>query len=103
MPVVGLERSVQESRLGEVGGFEAVEVIERIKDAARSRGIVAGIHVASVDYARRVIERGFQFVTIQSDGRLLGGAAAEALAAVRETETTAPRAPTGIPRSEGPY
>ncbi|MDX1540009.1 MAG: hypothetical protein R3349_01270, partial [Geminicoccaceae bacterium] len=80
-----------------------VEVIDRIKDAARSRGIAPGIHVASTDYARRVIDRGFRFVTIQSDGRLLGLAATEALAAVRDTEAMTPRGPTQIPRAEGPY
>jgi 4-hydroxy-2-oxoheptanedioate aldolase len=62
---------------------ELLGVIEQIKDATRARGLIAGIHVAGLDYCRRMIESGFQFVTIQSDGRLLAGASAHALRIVR--------------------
>lgn len=62
---------------------DLVAVIDRIGQGCKQRGLIAGIHVASTDYARRMIDRGFQFVTILSDGRLLGNAAKQAVDAVK--------------------
>jgi 4-hydroxy-2-oxoheptanedioate aldolase len=58
---------------------ELLGVIERIRDATRERGLIAGIHVGSVDYGRRMAAGGFQFITIQADGRLLATAAKQAV------------------------
>lgn len=60
-----------------------VEVIDQILDATRKRGLAAGIHVAGTDYARQCIDKGFQFVTILSDARLLAAAAQQAVQAVK--------------------
>lgn len=73
-----------------------VAVIERILAAARSHGVVAGIHTMSTEYALRMIEQGFQFVTIQSDARLLAAAAAHTL---REMG----RGKSSDPTPVGPY
>ena len=72
-----------------------LEVLEQIVRAVRARGLVAGIHVVGTDYARSMIERGYQFVTIQSDGRLLANAAVAAVRAVKQepVEGTRPRGP----------
>ena len=62
---------------------ELVGVIEHIKDETRKRGLIAGIHVAGLDYAKRMVERDFQFVTIQSDARHLSVAAKQAVDALK--------------------
>ncbi len=67
-----------------------VSVIERILAAARSHGVVAGIHTMSTEYALRMIEQGFQFVTIQSDARLLAAAAAHTLREMGRGKSSAP-------------
>ena len=58
-----------------------LEAIERIRAAAKNAGIAAGIHCLEPGYARRMIEQGFDMVTIGSDIRLLGTAAATAVKA----------------------
>ncbi|HEX5915163.1 MAG TPA: aldolase/citrate lyase family protein [Rubrobacter sp.] len=60
---------------------EVVQAIERVLTAAREHGLVAGIFTGSPEYASRMAEKGFQFVTISSDVRLLTAAAAGAIAA----------------------
>ena len=45
----------------------AAEAIEEIVKAARSKGIYAGLHNGSASHARKMIEIGYQLVTIQSD------------------------------------
>ncbi|MDQ3864388.1 MAG: aldolase/citrate lyase family protein [Actinomycetota bacterium] len=58
-----------------------VEAIERVLAAARGRGLAAGIFTGSPEYATRMAEKGFQFVTISSDARLMASAAAGVVAA----------------------
>ena len=43
--------------------------------AAARHGVVAGIHNATAAYARRMIDRGYRFVTVLSDARILAAAA----------------------------
>jgi 4-hydroxy-2-oxoheptanedioate aldolase len=74
---------------------DIVGIIDGIKDAARARGLVAGIHVASPDYARKVIEKGFQFVAIQSDARLLAMAAKQIVDQVKGAGTAPGKAAVG--------
>ena len=62
---------------------EMVTLIEHIVARAREYGIVAGMHTASVAYARRMADAGLQFVTIGSDLRLMAAAAKQATAAFR--------------------
>jgi 4-hydroxy-2-oxoheptanedioate aldolase len=54
---------------------DLVAVLDKVHEGCSRRGLITGIHVASVEYARGVIDKGFQFVTLLSDGRLLATAA----------------------------
>jgi 4-hydroxy-2-oxoheptanedioate aldolase len=60
-----------------------LEATERVLAAADERGLVAGIFTGSPEYASRMIEKGFRFVTISSDARLLASAATGVLAALK--------------------
>ena len=59
---------------------EVVANIEKIIDAANAKGLGAGIHCGSPEYAAKMIARGAKLVTIGSDGRLLQSAAQAAVA-----------------------
>lgn len=51
---------------------ELMRIYETLVAAAQARGRIAGIHNNSADYARRMVELGFDFVTVGSDlGHLL--------------------------------
>ena len=63
---------------------EVLEAIERILAAAREHGLAAGIFTGTPAYASRMVEKGFCFVTISSDARLLAAAAAEVITALQE-------------------
>jgi 4-hydroxy-2-oxoheptanedioate aldolase len=63
------------------GEPEVVEAIDTVLAAAREHGLVAGIFTGSPEYASRMAEKGFQFVTISSDVRLMTAAATGAIAA----------------------
>jgi 4-hydroxy-2-oxoheptanedioate aldolase len=60
---------------------EVVEAIDSVLAAARDGGLAAGIFTGSPEYASRMALKGFQFVTISSDVRLMASAAAGAIAA----------------------
>jgi 4-hydroxy-2-oxoheptanedioate aldolase len=60
-----------------------VEAQQRIVEACRRHGVVAGIHNASAAYARKMIAAGYGFVTLASDSRFLAAKAAEEIGAVR--------------------
>ena len=62
---------------------ELLEALDTILAAAKNNGINCGIHVGSVAQAQAMIERGFQLVTIQSDGAILQNAAKNIVAALR--------------------
>ncbi|MEM8857448.1 MAG: aldolase/citrate lyase family protein [Chloroflexota bacterium] len=59
------------------------DALNQILAACRQASIVAGIHTASPAYARRMIEKGFQFVTISTDTGLLGKIAKSTVAETR--------------------
>jgi 4-hydroxy-2-oxoheptanedioate aldolase len=63
---------------------EVVEAIDRILAAARAHGLAAGIFTGTPEYASRMVEKGFRFVTISSDARLMASAAAAAITALEE-------------------
>jgi len=63
---------------------KVVEAIERILAAAKRHGVVPGIHCGSPAYATRMVEQGFQLVTILSDNLLMATAAKRAVADLRE-------------------
>lgn len=56
-----------------------VEAIEHILNHALQKRIVPGIHTATPTYALKMIQKGFRFVTVGSDVRLLNEKAAEVL------------------------
>jgi 4-hydroxy-2-oxoheptanedioate aldolase len=62
-----------------------VEAQQRIVEACKRHGVVAGIHNATAAYALKMVAAGYQFVTLASDSRFLAAKAAEEAAAVKHT------------------
>jgi 4-hydroxy-2-oxoheptanedioate aldolase len=60
-----------------------VAVLDRIVAACKAGGVIAGIHCNSVEYAQFIAGRGFQFVTLRSDGAILATAAGQMVKAMR--------------------
>jgi 4-hydroxy-2-oxoheptanedioate aldolase len=58
--------------------------LDEIVASCRQQGIVAGIHTNDPAYARRMIAKGFQFVTIMTDTGLLGTMARQVVTMVKE-------------------
>ena len=54
-----------------------MEAIDHILAAAKRAGLHAGMHCTGADYAREMIAKGFDFVTVTSDENLLARGAAE--------------------------
>lgn len=71
-----------------------VEAIEHIVARARKKNVVAGIHTALPDYAQKMIQRGFRFVTVSSDIRLLVAKASEVLKTMGRGPWAAKEVPT---------
>ena len=61
----------------------AVEAIDFILGRARAHGVLAGIHNLTPEYALKMIAKGFRFVTVSSDVRLIVAKAGEVLRAMR--------------------
>lgn len=61
-----------------------VEAIDKILQAAKNAGIRAGIHCLEPAYAKSMIEKGFDMVTVGSDVRLLASMAAQAVKSTKE-------------------
>jgi 4-hydroxy-2-oxoheptanedioate aldolase len=57
-----------------------VEAIDHILARAKAHGVVAGIHNGTPDAALKRIAKGFQFVTVSSDARLMAAGAKEVVA-----------------------
>lgn len=66
---------------------EMLALIERIRAAAQAKGLLAGIHCGTPDYAARMAEAGFDLVTIASDARFMEAGAAAALSAFGAVRT----------------
>jgi 4-hydroxy-2-oxoheptanedioate aldolase len=60
-----------------------VEAIDRILARAKAHGVVAGIHNGTPEAALKRIAKGFQFVTIASDARLMAAGAQGVIAKMR--------------------
>lgn len=76
-----------------------VEAIKHIVARAREKKVVPGIHTASPAYAQKMVQDGFQFVTLSSDIRLLIAKASEVLQIMGRGPATAKPALT----QSGPY
>lgn len=61
----------------------AAQAVDHILERARAHGIVAGIHNSGPQAARDRIAKGFRFVTVSSDARLMATGAQQVLAAMR--------------------
>jgi 4-hydroxy-2-oxoheptanedioate aldolase len=70
-----------------------VEAQQRIVEACKRHGVIAGIHNATAAYAVKMVAAGYQFVTLASDSRFLAAKAAEEVAVVRKTGVTAGKLP----------
>jgi len=64
-----------------------VEAQQKIVAACKRHGVIAGIHNATSGYALKMIEAGYQFVTLASDSRFMAAKAAEEVSAVRKSAT----------------
>ena len=62
---------------------EVVEAMDRVLAATTERGLAAGIFTGSTGYASRMVEKGFRFVNVSTDARLMAGAAAETVAELK--------------------
>jgi len=61
-----------------------LEAMDSVLAAANERTLAAGIFTGSPAYALRMVEKGFRFVTISSDARLMASAAAGVVTALRD-------------------
>lgn len=59
------------------------EAIDHILARAKAHGVVAGIHNGSTEAALKRVAKGFQFVTIGSDARLMAAGAQSVVAKMR--------------------
>jgi 4-hydroxy-2-oxoheptanedioate aldolase len=62
---------------------EVAQAIDHVLDRARAHGLVAGIHNATPEAALARIAKGFRFVTVSSDARLLAAGSQQILARMR--------------------
>jgi 4-hydroxy-2-oxoheptanedioate aldolase len=62
---------------------KAAQAVEHILERAKAHNVVAGIHNGTPEGALRRIGKGFQFVTVGSDARILAAGSQEILAKMR--------------------
>ena len=72
---------------------KAADAIDHILARAKAHGVVAGIHNGSPEAALKRIKKGFQFVTVSSDARLMAAGAQAVVAKMRAAD--APKAAGG--------
>ena len=70
---------------------KAAQAVDHILARAKAHGVVAGIHNGSPEAALKRIAKGFQFVTVSSDARLMAAGAQQVMSKMR----TAREAPAG--------
>ena len=68
-----------------------VEAIDYIVRKALEKGVTPGIHNLTPEYALKMIDKGFRFVTISSDARLMAAAAAAAIGKMRAGPSEGPK------------
>jgi len=62
---------------------KAAEAIDHILERAKAHGVVAGIHNGTAESALKRIAKGFQFVTVSSDARLIAAGAQQIIGKMR--------------------
>ncbi|MBX3606563.1 MAG: 2,4-dihydroxyhept-2-ene-1,7-dioic acid aldolase [Piscinibacter sp.] len=63
---------------------KVAQAIDHIVERAKAHGVVAGIHNGRPDVARARIAKGYRFVTVSSDARILAAGSQELLRAMRQ-------------------
>ncbi len=66
------------------------QAVDHILARAKAHGVVAGIHNTGPESALRRIAKGFQFVTVSSDARLIAAGAQQVMAAMRAGQAARP-------------
>lgn len=69
---------------------KAAQAVDHILARAQAHGVVAGIHNGSPEAALERIAKGFQFVTVSSDARLMAAGAQQVMAAMRAGQAPKP-------------
>ena len=59
----------------------------RILESAKKRELLAGIHNGSVDYAQKMISKGFNLVTVGADQRFMSAGAKAAIEKIKGIKT----------------
>ena len=77
---------------------KAAEAVDHILERAKAHGVVAGIHNGSPEAALARIAKGFRFVTVSSDARLMAAGAQQVMAKMRAA-APAPVAPSSASSS----
>ena len=78
--------------VGEEPGFDKPEntkvfkEINRILESAKKRNLIAGIHNGSVEYAQKMIIKGFNLVTIGADQRFMSSGAKAVIEKIKGTK-----------------
>ena len=62
---------------------KAAQAVDHVLARAKAHGVVAGIHNTGPESALARIAKGFQFVTVSSDARLMAAGAQQVMAAMR--------------------
>ena len=68
---------------------KVAQAIDHILERAKAHGVVAGIHNSAPEAALARIAKGFQFVTISSDARLMAAGAQQVMAKMRAAQPPA--------------
>jgi 4-hydroxy-2-oxoheptanedioate aldolase len=68
---------------------KAAQAVDHILARAKAHGLVAGIHNTSPESALARIAKGFQFVTVSSDARLIAAGAQQVMARMRAAKAPA--------------
>ena len=63
---------------------KAAQAMDHILERARAHGVVAGVHNGRPDVAKARIAKGFRFVTVGSDARILAAGSQDILSAMRQ-------------------
>jgi 4-hydroxy-2-oxoheptanedioate aldolase len=66
---------------------KAAEAVDHILARAKAHGVVAGIHNGTPESAQKRIAKGFQFVTVSSDARLMAAGAQQVISKMRASKT----------------
>ena len=68
---------------------KVAQAIDHVLERAQAHGLVAGIHNGTPEAALKRIAKGFQFVTISSDARLIASGSQQVLSAMRAGQQSA--------------